>query len=113
MAVDTIQVGMNGNEVAKHVTHLLNVRPPFVRPVSEIAGLLLVGTHFTSGNDVVLNIKEAIAIETADVKIGDGSDPEVFTNQDYSYTPPTSGAGAKITVSAADQNLMINIKYRV
>lgn len=90
----------DGNEVLNNV---ISPRPPFKKAACVMVYQMVVGTDFTSGNDLVIRIPGIDEIVYASVMDNVGGDVA------YAEAAYTAGQGRQLTISAPTTNLKILI----
>lgn len=88
----------DGNEV---VANIQSVRPPFQRAFCMMVKELLVGTDFTSGDNVIITIPGIDEISFCSVKNNVGGEVA------YAEAAVASVSGRKITITGPTTNLKI------
>ena len=89
------------------LVNVQSVRPPFNKPVYEYSRELIVGTDYTSGDDIVFQIPAAVTVDWASFTTPDGT---VITYTEASLGTPY---GRKITLTAPTTNVKCNFKCGV
>jgi len=110
MPTTTIIVGLT--QESKYNTVLIdttNPNRPFYQGFTNAVAQFLVGTHFTSGDDVEFVMKEATEVKWADVKEDGGAGAFATKAFTEALTSGAGNAGRKITCLNCVGDLKLNM----
>lgn len=112
MATTTIKAGAfsEGNSL---IVNAANPRPPFAQGVGIAEDYLTVGTDFTAGDDVVIEVQTAKAIKFADVKEKTGDANTSFVHKNFVIADLSGTTGKTITMANCTKDIMFHITHTV